>query len=158
MNRIKIVLPGIGAIAILCAVFGLWYNAYTLELAFSGKLQARGEPHEEPYFELAFYVMSAVCVICYLLLIFFGIQFLRGRTVHVRAFTRLLIFEVIYFFLIAMLWLVPDPDMGMSIAAATGIANGSLMAQFVILFPLWAPPLAFWAQRHLPPDTTNPSP
>lgn len=156
MKQTKIVPRVIGAIAILCAAFGLWYSVSTLELAFAGKFQARREPHATPHFELAFYVMSAVCLICYLLLTVFGIQFLRGRTAHARAFTGLLIFEVFYFFLIAMLWLVPG--IGMSVGAATGVANGGLMAQFVILFPLWAPPLAFWAQRRLTLATTNPSP
>lgn len=64
----------------------------------------------------------------------------------------MLLFEIVYFFSLGMLWLAPS--MGMSVAAATGVANGGLMAQFLILFPLWAPLLAFWARRHLN-DSTN---
>jgi hypothetical protein len=37
----------------------------------------------------------------------------------------------------------------MSVGAATGIANGGLMAQFIILFPLWAPLVVWWARKKL---------
>ncbi len=32
---------------------------------------------------------------------------------------------------------------GMSVGVATGIANGGMMVQLMILFPLWSPPLVF---------------
>lgn len=140
----KITLQVVGAIALLCAAFGFYYNATTLTIAFSGRFSA-GRSHETPYFYPAFYVMSAICIGCYSLLAIFGIQFVRGRDSHIRRFITLLVFEVVYFFLVAMFWLVPG--VGMSIGAASGVANGGLMAQFIILFPLWAPPLALWAQR-----------
>jgi hypothetical protein len=148
----KIILRVIGVIAVLCAGFGLYYNAATLKVSFSGAFTA-GEPQDHsPYFSPAFYIMSAVCIACYAMLTIFGVQFIRGRAAHSWPFTALLIFEVVYFFCIGVLW--SAPGLGMSVAAATGVANGGLMAQFLILFPLWAPPLAFWARSHLN-DSTN---
>jgi|APTNR8051073442_1049403.scaffolds.fasta_scaffold01614_9 hypothetical protein len=152
MNRTaKIIFRVIGAIAILCAALGLYYSASSLATSFSGAFTAFESRHDTPYFYPAFYIMSAICIGCYALLIIFGVQFIRGRAFHVGWFTSLLTFEIVYFFSLAMLWLAPS--IGMSVAAATGVANGGLMAQFLILFPLWAPPLAFWARRHVNEST-----
>lgn len=115
--------------------------------SFSGAFTSGESRQDTPYFYPAFYIMSAICMGCYALLTIFGVQFIRGRAFHVGWFTTLLLFEIVYFFSLGMLWLAPS--IGMSIAAATGVANGGLMAQFLIFFPLWAPLLAFWAQRHL---------
>jgi hypothetical protein len=148
MNRTaKITLQVIGAVAILCAAFGLYYNASSLAVAFSGAFTAGESRHKTPYFYQAFYVMSAICIACYVLLFVYGVQFIRGHVAHAGRFTTLLVFEIVYFFSIAMFWLAPG--VGRSIGAATGVANGGLMAQFLILFPLWAPLLVFWARRHL---------
>ncbi len=46
---------------------------------------------------------------------------------------------------IGILWTVPK--IGLSVAGATGAANGGLMAQFIILFPLWAPFAVHWARK-----------
>jgi hypothetical protein len=49
----------------------------------------------------------------------------------------LLLLEVLYFFAIGGLWTLPNAGRG--IGAATGIANGGLMVQFVLLMPIWIP-------------------
>ena len=141
MNRApKIVLRIIGVLGILCAVLGLLYNA-----AFSINVSNGGPKQDFPYFYPAFYFMTAVCIACYAVLIFFGVQFIRGRTVSVIGFAALMLFEMAYFFSIALMWLAPH--IGRSVAAATGVANGGLMFQFIIFFPVWAPLVVFWAQR-----------
>lgn len=148
MNRApNIILRIIGVAALLCAAFGLWYNITVLGNFWSRRLHVDAWRHDAPYFFPAYGIMSTVCLACYGLLAFFGIQFLRGRADHLRRFAILMIFEVAYFFSIVLMWLIPD--LGMSVAAATGVANGGLMVQFVIFFPLWAPLLAFWATRRL---------
>jgi hypothetical protein len=58
-----------------------------------------------------------------------------------------LLFEVIYFLSVSLLW--TRLTSGMSVAAATGVANGGLMVQFVILFPLWGPLVLWWAKKRL---------
>src|SRR4051812_6416066 len=115
MNRAPtIILRVIGTVAILCAAFGFWYNFTVLRTVLWGPLN-----EAESYFFPALYVMSTVCIACYALLTFFGIQFLRGRAEHLRRFVMLMGFEVMYLFFVAAMWLVPR--LGMSVGAATGL-------------------------------------
>ena len=74
-------------------------------------------------------------------------QFVRLRTSLLKLFIGVIIFELAYFCSIGTMWLIPP--IGMSIGAATGVANGGLMFQAFILFPFWAPLLASWATRRL---------
>jgi len=91
--------------------------------------------------------MSAVCIACYVTLLFIAIHFIRLRTTLVRLFIGLMIFEVAYFFTIP--FLCTSPGFGISVAAASGAANGGLMFQFIPLFPIWGPLLARWAKNRM---------
>ncbi|MFH1615320.1 MAG: hypothetical protein ABIG61_09590 [Planctomycetota bacterium] len=143
MKRAKGFIIAIGVLSITVAVIGLWYNLTTLFTYFSDFVQE----HDIPYFYPAFYTMSAICIGCYIILLICGVQFVRLRTNVLKLFVAVIIFEVVYFFSIGTLWLIPN--IGMSIGAATGVANGGLMFQAFILFPLWAPFLAGWAAKRL---------
>ena len=143
MKKAKVILRVIGLITILLAGMGLRYNSITLFADYSDAFTDR----PIPYFYPAFYTMSAICIICYVALIIIGIQFIRLRTGLRRFFVGVLIFEFVYFFSIGFLWL--PPNIGLSIGAATGIANGGLMLQALILFPLWAPFVVGWAERNI---------
>ena len=66
-----------------------------------------------------------------------AIDMLRLRARSGRLLSLVLLFEVCYFFAVGFFWM--EPTIGQSIAAATGVANGGMMAQFLILFPIWAP-------------------
>lgn len=138
----------VGVLAIFSALIGLCYNFVGLAVSFTSTYGARIANLDEPYFFPAFYSMSAICIGCYLLLIAFGVQLFRYQTARLKGFTTLLIFEVVYIFLVDILWQVPE--IGRSVAAATGVANGGLTLQGIIFFPLWAPPVAFWARKQLP--------
>jgi len=143
MKKAQGFLIALGVVTIVLGLLGLWYNSASLFANFADVVQE----HDIPYFYPAFYVMSAICIICYILLLYCGIQFIRLRTDIMRLFVGVLIFEVIYFFSIGVMWLIPK--IGMIVAAATGVANGGLMFQAFILFPLWAPFLAGWAARKI---------
>jgi hypothetical protein len=91
--------------------------------------------------------MSAICIACYISLFVCGVQFIRLRTRILKFFIGVIIFEVMYIPAIGLTWLIPK--VGMSIGAATGVANGGMMFQAFILFPLWAPLLAGWASGRL---------
>jgi len=130
----------VGVASLVFAGLGLWYNTGTLFTRFPP------DP-SEPYFLHAFYSMSAVCVVCYLTLLFVAVQFIRLDTSWLRLFTGVMVFEAVYFFSVALLW--ADSTVGRSVAAATGIANGGLMFQFVTLFLIWGPLLAGWAKRRI---------
>jgi hypothetical protein len=133
----------VGAISIILALLGWSYNFVTLRADYS----APPHPIGEPYFYWALYTMSTVCIVCYALLFYIGVQMIRGKTDVVRLLTFLIVFEVLYFFAVGSLWLMPE--YGRSIAAATGVSNGGMMFQLLVLFPIWAPILAFLASRSL---------
>ena len=135
----------VGVAGIIFAGLGLWFNGTSILKEF---------PYDpsQPYFRQAFYTMSAICVACYLILAYLGVQFIRAKTAPLRLFVGLMIFEVAYFFSLAAFW--STSRLGSSIAAASGVANGGLMFQLVGLFPLWGWLLARWAktQIELPPS------
>jgi glucan phosphoethanolaminetransferase (alkaline phosphatase superfamily) len=146
MNKAaKIAAIVLGVVSVICAGLGLFYNTSSVFTSFSGAFQKLVDDEKLSHFYPAFYTMSAVCVACYLLLFFCGVEFLRSRFRFVWLFVSVLAFEVIYFFSIGVCWLIPG--LGHSIGAATGVANGGLMVQFLILFPLWGAVLAFWTKR-----------
>src|SRR5438128_12333573 len=91
--------------------------------------------------------MSTICIVCYTVLFYIGVQMIRGRTDVVRLLVFLVVFEILYVFAVGSLWLMPD--YGRSIAAATGVSNGGMMFQVFALFPIWAPIIAFLASRSL---------
>lgn len=141
MKLSDLVLRVVGGIAVIVAGLGLLYTLLPLRAVFLNREQTP----DAPYFLPAFIVMAGICVACYGLLTISGIQFLRGRTQLASLFIGVLVFEVIYFFAVAALW--PMPQIGRSVAAATGVANAGLAIQAMVLFPLWAPFAVYWAQR-----------
>ena len=149
MNRKPlIVLKIVGVFSIICALLGLYYNVSGLVGHLQVSSASSAEAHRDmPYFQPAYYAMSFICVVSYVLLFVFGLNFIRCRIAHFWPFTILPAFEFIYLFLVSMLWLVPE--LGKSVAGATGIANGGMMVQFIVFFPLWAPLLVFWARRKI---------
>ncbi|MBN1489052.1 MAG: hypothetical protein JXA69_03975 [Phycisphaerae bacterium] len=97
--------------------------------------------------------MTAICMTCYVALLLVAVQFIRLRTTYFRMFVGIIIFEVVYFFAAALLAFVPG--LGLSIAAANGVANGGLMFQFLILFPVWGPLLGRWATKTIDEPQPN---
>ena len=134
----------VAAVGVLSAIFGLYYSGTSLFAAFGGRFSELVAQRKLAGFYPTFYFMSCVCITCYLLLLVSSVNLLLGRLRWSRLLTAVVIFEVAYFAAVAALWLSP---FGMSVGAATGVANGGLMAQFVILFPLWAPLLLWRARR-----------
>lgn len=134
----------VGIVSIILACLGLWYNLS----GFSSILNSEQDP-QTPYFQPAFLVMTAICSVCYVSLIILGLLFLRLKTQYRQFLLGLMIFELIYFFFLALSWAIPNRSIALSIAAATGVANGGLMFQFILLFPIWAPIAVYWAHRKL---------
>ena len=152
MNIPKVTLRVVGVVSIALALLGFFYNGTTITADFS---QLQNE-HDIPFFYPAFYVMSAVCLTCFVLLLVFGIKFFQLKPQAVPLFVLLLVFEVLYFLAIGPMWLLPS--IGGSIAAASGVANGGLMFQAFILFPIWSIPASLWARRRLSDPRLEPSP
>jgi len=136
-----IVAISVGIVTLVTALLGLAYNAMSLFAAFSGAFDQMPDKASMPYFETAFYVMSGICIACYLAMVYCAIGLFRHSRQTGRLLSLILLFEVGFFFAVGSMW--REPTVGSSVAAATGVANGGMMAQFVILFPIWAP-LALW--------------
>jgi len=141
----RIVLRFIGIASVLAAVMGLLYNSASLFGVATGAIDQVAIDFDAPYLHAAFYVMSSICVLFYLLLLVCGVQFVRLRTGLWWLFTAVLVLEVIFHF--AVNWAWSHRTLGGSIAAATGISSGGLMFQFWTLFPLWAPVTVWFARR-----------
>lgn len=126
----KISVIAVGCVGILSALAGFYYNALTLSVALDGGFSRVAGDGETPYFYPAFYLMSAICVVCFLALLVVSIDLCRARLRWSRFFTRVVIFELIYFFSLGSLWAIAGlvPQIGLSIAAATGVACGGLIS------------------------------
>ena len=140
------ILTAIGSVALLCAGFGFLYNAESLAVAFRGGFERQVAEHDLRSFYPAFYVMSAFCIVFYVVLFWCGLRLLGRRANAAWPFSVLMVVEVLYFLTVASF--APFAD-DLSVAGAFGVANGGLMAQGVILLPLWGPPSALWASRRI---------
>ena len=134
----------VGVVALITALLGIIYNVPIIIGAMRGTFDQMVKNGDEPYFYPAFYIMSGICLACYIVLVVCGIDLIRSRLRWARLVTLILLFEVGYFFAVASLWL--QPTIGRSVAGATGVSNGGMIAQFLILFPLWGPLLLLWAK------------
>jgi cellulose synthase/poly-beta-1,6-N-acetylglucosamine synthase-like glycosyltransferase len=56
-----------GIIGIICAIFDLWYKATTLMTSCSGAFDKMTSGRPIPFFHQAFYAMSVICVLFYIL-------------------------------------------------------------------------------------------
>ena len=127
----------IAALLIVSGVLGLLYNLDSLFAEFSGAFDQAPDIADLPHFYTAFYVMSTVCICCYLVIIAASFGLCLGSAICARLLAKLMLFEVLYFFALGSIWTLPS--VGLGIAAATGIANGGLTYQFLLLMPIWIP-------------------
>lgn len=123
------------AVAVLVsASLGLLYNLSSMPNILSRDRVVWVTPQ---YFDVAYWTMSLICIAFYAGLICYALRLWGGLPGSARAITCLLAGEVAYFFGISLLWLMPT--IGLGVGAATGVANGGLMVQFLVLLPLWVP-------------------
>jgi hypothetical protein len=143
----RVALRTVGGIVLACAGFGLLYSGVGVYAVATGALET--VPYEQPlpYLYQAFYAFSAACVACYVALVICGVQFLRLSTSLIWLFVAALAVEVAVYLLTAQLW--AHPAYGPSVAAATGISQGGLVPQYLVLLPVWAPALVWMARRSL---------
>jgi hypothetical protein len=128
---------GIAALLVVSASLGLLYNASSLFAVFAGAFDDSPEIAGLPHFYTSFYIMSVICIGCYLAIIAASVGLCLGSATCARLIAMLLLLEVLYFLAIGAMWTLPNAGRG--IGAATGIANGGLMVQFLLLLPIWIP-------------------
>jgi hypothetical protein len=139
----KVALRIVGTTGLVLSAYGVYYT-----LSYLTVLHSEPPGAETPYFREAYYPMFSICLAFYALLAFFGAQFLQLKTRLRFWFLGLLILELGYFFSVGFLWRLNDEKIALSIAAATGVANGGLVAQGITLFPIWAAIIVFWAHSN----------
>jgi hypothetical protein len=148
-RNIKASLITLGVVSTICAVLGLLYNMGTAYAGFSGAFAKIIREQKLGYFYQAFSAMSAICVVFYILLMMSGIYFLKLQERFINLFMGVMVAEVLYFLLLRFIVSSLADIYALSIAAATGVANGGLMAQYFILFPIWGCILALWTKRKI---------
>ena len=142
-----ILLRAVGIVAILLAAGGVLYTATSLYTVASGGIDELAIEARTPYVHSAFYAMATICLFFYAVVLVCGVQFIRLRSSLWWLFTAVLVAEVVFYFLVGWLW--SHPTLGDSIAGASGISSGGLVYQFLLLFPLWAPIVVWFAHRTL---------
>ena len=125
-------LVGFGVANVAFAVAGL---ALTIPVILSFH-RTFGPSPNEPYFSQAFFVMSSVNVIFDALLGLAGVYLIRRRLRAVTFSNILFPLEIVYFISLGALWL--SPSIGISVGAATGIANMGLSLQMMTGYPIIA--------------------
>lgn len=155
MGKAKVCLIIIGVVSVVLASLGLLYNLTSFAAMLRGSFSEIAQRPDTQHFVPAYLVMSAICVGCFVLLIVCGVTFITGRTHLTRFFVILVIFMALYPFSIGLFWFLPG--IGMSIGAATGVANGGLMLPILILFPVWGPLAAVWAARKVEAESSEPN-
>lgn len=125
-------LIGFGVANVAFAVAGL---ALTVPVMLSFH-RTFGPSANEPYFSQAFFIMSSANVIFNALLGLAGVYLIR-RTLKAVMFCNFLFpLEIVYFISLGAFWL--DPRIGMSVGAATGIANMGISLQIITGYPIIA--------------------
>ena len=137
----------IGTLTLVVALFGLWYNALSFTQIYSDPNFESILGNPVPYFRQAFYTLSAIWVLCYVALIWCGVQFLRLDTSWWWLLAAISAIELIFSLGLGRMWL--HPTWGMSIGAASGVSSGGLVPQLFTLFPIWAPVLMWFTHRTL---------
>jgi tryptophan-rich sensory protein len=128
----------VASTTIVTAALGVLYSLSSLQGTIANRT---GATDDLPYFHLIYLLKLAIWTTLYCLLIWHSCRLWRGLPGSGRIVSRLLLLEVAFLLLISFLWLTPV--IGRSIGAATGIAGGGAMAQFLVLLPLWGP-LLLW--------------
>ncbi len=147
----------IGVVSIILGVLGLLTQWFSLSMFAMMKdsetlSSALSMNAESSTFEPIFYSMSAICVICFLLLTFCGIQFVQLKTRILPLFVGLMIFEIVYTvlaFILPMILGSKEPEQMVAMMMPMITANMGMGWQFKILFPLWAPFVAIYLAKKI---------
>ena len=130
----------VGGTAIICAGIGI---ATTLFIASNFSRGNGGEITDSAplFFRQMFFLFSALSVAFNLLLGLTAAALLLGHPISAWQFLAVFMPQVLYIFLLGVLW--RQPRVGPSIAAATGIGNVGITIPFLCLLPFWGP-IALW--------------
>jgi hypothetical protein len=139
----RLLLRFVGLVSLGCAVFGFWYLYNTVQADYAPLTSKMGLR----YFTESYFVMAGICCCCFATLAYCAVSFLRCRFEAFRLFVLLVLVEIGYALCLIILLPAFPRNVALSVGAATGVANGGLVAQAYLLLPLWGPFAVFVARR-----------
>jgi hypothetical protein len=142
------VFRGVGIANFIFASVGLFFLATSVSAILE---KAVGNTAEQPYFLLAFWVMTTVNLVILTLLTFGGVKLLQRKPLGVLVCNAVFAAEITYFITLGILWRAVPPSVSMSIAAATGVGSMGLSPQLICGYPLVALIFLNLCRRRLQP-------
>jgi hypothetical protein len=132
---LKFILRLIGLLSMVLAACALIYIGMSLLIAPG--IIAHPKTPLPPHFVPTFYVMAAAAVILSIAMAWSGWAFAKGDVARVLPFV--LACACLDALPVIVRRLAGNPNIGHSIARATGITMGGFHEQWAIRFPIWAP-------------------
>lgn len=142
MEKPKFVVMVVGLVALGFAVFGLYQTFASIVEVERDRVTLL---HRFNYFFPAFYSMTTINVICFLILGWCGSEQVRLRVTHLKVFVWLFVITLVYAVLFGRLIMAFDD----SLAAAAGATLPRLLLPFIILFPIWGSLALWWAKKRM---------
>lgn len=134
-----------GVLAVVCGAFGCLYAPIAALFVSTGAVTDLVPNYPVGYAVATFWAMSAVCLICSVMLFYCGIQISKKRFAVEIPLIALWIFELLYFYPGLSIAIQLDPLVGHVVR----VANGGIAWQFVVLLPIWGIPVVVWSKRTL---------
>jgi hypothetical protein len=132
----------VGVFCLLHVVAGAWYIGMIAPGITDDPVTS-----DYPYFKIAYFSMTAVCILFLSALGFIGLKLTQKNDRYFKWLLTVLVSEIAYIFIIGLSWGWAGSEYVPSIAAATGVANGGLMFQGLSGFVLWAPLILWFSAR-----------
>ncbi len=124
----------IGALSSVGAALGLLESYSSYQWVTSAQFPI---PQDPPQFADTFFIMMGISIVIHLMLLLSGILIVLQKPRATRLFIVTCMLMMWFFVGAAFLWL--NPEIGGSVASATGVSGGYLGVFAITLFPLWAP-------------------
>jgi len=144
-NIASILIRFVGAASILLALVGYFYT-----YLYYKNFDLTSFNEEMPYYMESYLVMVGISLSLLTALLFLGFQFLALRLKYKKIFFWWLVLIVLYYLSISFFWSIENQELGLSIGAATGVANLGLVPIVITGFIVWAPLILYFSSKKSP--------
>jgi hypothetical protein len=135
---VKVVLRTVGMINAAALLLGTSFLVDSAYRLLTGHII---EPHDAPYFRVAFAVMSLIELVFASILLLTAIRFIQAKLSAVNLYSLAVLLLVVYFAVITMLW-QGHREIALSVASATAGSNATSVFEFLFLIPFLYPLLS----------------
>jgi Ca2+/Na+ antiporter len=136
----QLVIRGVGLVSAMCALLGGILSVWTLVLVLRGKFDDV-TTDDTSSFRKFFFLFFGISIAFNLLLGWIGARLLFGQPMPWWLFLAVFLLPVFHILVVGRLW--RNPQLGLSVGAATGIGNAGLVVPFFCFLPIWGP-VALW--------------